>query len=108
LIVSLSQSRQSAHDLQHLTGRSAGDVFSLTLEGRITALKRVWASIRRQAGISMRLHDLRHNFASVLASRKVPILVLSKLLGHASITTTQRYAHLFDEALREGIEKAVR
>jgi integrase len=96
------------HDLRHLTGRSAGDVFSLTLEGRITALKRVWRSIRRQAGISMRLHDLRHNFASVLASRKVPILVLSKLLGHASITTTQRYAHLFDEALREGIEKVVR
>ena len=96
------------HDLQDLTGRYTGDVFSLTLEGRITALKRVWRSIGLQAGISMRLHDLRHNFASVLASRKVPILVLSKLLGHASITTTQRYAHLFDEALREGIEKAVR
>jgi site-specific recombinase XerD len=46
--------------------------------------------------------------ARVLASRKAPILVLSKLLGHASIATMQRYAHLFDEALREGVEKAVR
>lgn len=48
-------------------------------------------------------HDLRHTFATRLAQRGVDIYKISKLLGHVSITMTQRYAHHCPESLREGI-----
>ena len=49
-------------------------------------------------------HDLRHTFATRLAQKGVDIYKISKLLGHVSITMTQRYAHHCRESLREGIE----
>ena len=42
----------------------------------------------------LRFHDLRHSFASQLVSAAVPIPAIQRLLGHADITTTARYAHL--------------
>lgn len=89
---------------------AAGDVFSLSLDGRITAIKRVWKIVMKSCAFDdrTRIHDLRHSFASILASRGVPLVVAQRAMGHASVQTTQRYAHVFDEALREGIEKAVR
>jgi integrase len=61
----------------------------------------IWRRIRKQAGISIRFHDLRHTFASYLASSgKVDIYVLKELLGHSSIEMTQRYAHLINGALQ--------
>jgi len=54
-----------------------------------------WANARRQAGLEeFRIHDLRHSFASILVNNGVPLYDVQKLLGHASIKTTQRYAHL--------------
>ena len=50
-------------------------------------------------------HDLRHSFASLLVGAGVPLYTASLLLGHASTRTTQRYAHLADEHLREAIKK---
>lgn len=96
--------------LREASGRRAGDVFGLSPDGRLTAVKRLWRDLMATCAFDQRtrLHDLRHSFASLMASRGVPIAVASKALGHASITTTQRYAHLFDDALREGVEKAVR
>jgi integrase len=47
---------------------------------------------RHQVG-HVRLHDLRHTYASRLLEKGIPIQEVSKLLGHASLTTTQRYAH---------------
>jgi site-specific recombinase XerD len=49
-------------------------------------------------------HNLRHSFASNLILAGVPILVVSKLLGHASINSTQVYSHLTDETLRTAIQ----
>jgi integrase len=49
---------------------------------------------------TLRVHDLRHNFASHLASNGVTLQVVGKLLGHTMAQTTMRYAHLQDEALR--------
>jgi integrase len=49
---------------------------------------------------TIRIHDLRHNFASHLASNGVTLQVVGKLLGHTMAQTTMRYAHLQDEALR--------
>jgi len=52
-----------------------------------------------------RLHDLRHSFASLLASEGVSLHVVGKLLGHSSPATTARYAGLYPAALEEAAEK---
>ncbi len=64
-------------------------------------LNRPWRAIRAHAGLDdVRIHDLRHSFASVAASGGVPLAVIGKMLGHASAATTQRYAHLADDPLK--------
>lgn len=64
-------------------------------------------SILRLARISnFRIHDCRHTFASMIASNKGNMYALKELLGHQSITTTQRYAHLSNEQLRQESELA--
>ena len=61
--------------------------------------------IREEAGLpDLRIHDLRHTFASVLASGGASLQMIGKLLGHAQVTTTARYAHLFDDPLREALQ----
>jgi len=59
-----------------------------------------------KAGISKRItpHSLRHSFATGLYARTSNILVVQQALGHASVSTTEIYAHLFDEALEEALE----
>ena len=47
----------------------------------------------------LRVHDLRHSFASLCAQSGVPLLQIKSLLNHASLTTTQRYAHLTNNDL---------
>jgi integrase len=59
----------------------------------------------RSAGITCRLHDLRHTFASLLVMAGVGLYTVKDLLGHANINTTQRYAHLSDEHLWEALGK---
>jgi integrase len=49
---------------------------------------------------TVRIHDLRHSFASHLVSNGIGLQIVGKLLGHVQASTTQRYAHLQDEALR--------
>jgi integrase len=64
-------------------------------------LSRPWTLVRRQAGLDgVRLHDLRHSFASVGAGAGMGLPILGKLLGHSSPTTTARYAHLAADPLR--------
>ena len=58
-----------------------------------------------KAGIqNFHFHDLRHTFATRLAQRGVDIYKISKLLGHHSVSMTQRYAHHCPESLRDGIQ----
>jgi integrase len=79
-------------------GRRGGD--------RQQSLKTFWAAICRTADIqNVRVHDLRHCFASYLASSGLSLPVIGALLGHSSPTTTQRYAHLLDDPLRAATEK---
>jgi integrase len=69
-------------------------------------LKNVWEKIRQDAGLKdVRLHDLRHSYASILASSGLSLPIIGRLLGHTQPATTARYAHLFDEPLREATEK---
>jgi integrase len=67
-----------------------------------------WRRIREAAGLpaGFRFHGLRHNFASTLVSNGVDLLSVSKLLTHADVRTTQRYAHLSPGAIRDAALKS--
>ena len=66
-----------------------------------------WNTVRNKAGLAgLRVHDLRHSFASALVNQGVPIYDVQKLLGHQSIKTTERYSHLSSERLRQSASAA--
>jgi integrase len=68
----------------------------------VVEIKRAWATILKRAEIKdFRVHDLRHSFASFALKKGVPLVHVSKLLGHRNIATTMRYAHLELEQLKE-------
>lgn len=68
-------------------------------------LKRPWAAIKRHAGLTgLRIHDLRHSFASVGAGAGLGLPVIGRLLGHSQPGSTAQYAHLADEATRRASE----
>jgi integrase len=72
----------------------------------ITNIKRAWGSITKAAGITgLRIHDLRHSFASELVSGGNSLALIGALLGHASPETTKRYAHLYRDPLRAATER---
>jgi integrase len=58
-------------------------------------LRGAWARATKVAGLpaGLRIHDLRHSFASVLANSGIPLNEIGTLLGHSQLSTTQRYAH---------------
>ncbi len=68
----------------------------LALPGaRLTDLQPPWQRIRKRAGIEdVRIHDLRHTFASVAVVNGQGLPMIGKLLGHTQVQTTARYAHL--------------
>lgn len=64
-----------------------------------------WHTARSAAGLpALRIHDLRHSFASFLVNAGRSLYEVQELLGHADIRTTSRYAHLSRERLREAVE----
>jgi integrase len=64
-------------------------------------LDKPWRRIRKAAGLDdVRLHDLRHSFASVAASGGQSLIVIGKMLGHSQPQTTARYAHLADDPVK--------
>ena len=99
----------------------------------LTEIKRVWASLCRTAGLAVqvpkltsagkpvkdakgnpglvwestvRVHDLRHTYASILVGSGLSLPIIGALLGHTQAATTQRYAHLMDDPLRAATERA--
>ena len=68
-------------------------------KGAYKNLSRAWTVARVYAGLDdVRLHDLRHSYASLAAGRGVSLQMIGKLLGHKVVATTQRYAHLARDA----------
>jgi integrase len=68
-------------------------------------LKRPWEAVSRRAGLDgVRLHDLRHTYASFGAGGGLGLPIIGKLLGHTQASTTQRYAHLDNDPLRRATE----
>jgi integrase len=84
--------------------RTVGNPF--VIEGKlpgthITDLERPWRRIREKAGLDgVRIHDLRHTYASHAVCSGMPIQMVGRLLGHTQLQTTLRYAHLADEPVR--------
>lgn len=76
--------------------------------GLVTAKKAKDASGREHTTYTAtaRLHDLRHTYASVLASAGLSLPVIGALLGHSQPATTARYSHLMDDPLRKATERA--
>jgi integrase len=71
----------------------------------VREIRRFWLRVQREAALpDVRIHDLRHTFASLLVSGGASLEMIGKLLGHSQMQTTQRYAHLMDSPLRAGVD----
>ena len=83
--------------------RTSEFLFPGRVQGKpVNTIKKAWITIRNQADLpDVRLHDLRHTYASHLVSSGLSLSIVGKLLGHTQASTTQRYAHLADESLRQ-------
>ena len=67
---------------------------------------KIWRSVRRKAGIEdVRLHDLRHTFASHAVLQGIPLPVVSRMLGHKQPSMTMRYAHVGDRETEAAAER---
>ena len=76
-----------------ITGSRAG--------GRLANLNAQWVVVRRRAGLEdVRIHDLRHSFASRALALGESLTMIGKLLGHRQVQTTARYAHLARESVK--------
>ena len=73
----------------------------------LAVLWRVWEFVRKETGLGKdaRIYDLRHTYACVGAGGGLSLLVIGRLLGHTQPRTTQRYAHLGDDPLKEAANK---
>lgn len=91
--------------------KGQGDLVFATAEGTLldpANVKRPFFAALKRAGLPrLRIHDLRHSFASQLATAGVPIKVVQELLGHQSMAMTLRYAHLLPETRRDAVEVLV-
>ena len=87
--------------------RAAGLVFPSPITGgRFNNVKKAWAEVAKAAGLpDLRWHDLRHDFASQLVMKGVPLFTVQKLLGHSNSKMTQRYAKLAPSTLADAVAK---
>lgn len=82
-------------------------VFPSSTGAFYTTFQNTWKALKKRIALPYRFHDLRHTFASYLASSgKVDILVLKELLGHRELKMTLRYSHLINGALQKGANVA--
>jgi integrase len=75
-------------------------------DGHRTDLRGPWETALKAAQIAeLRIHDLRHSFASTLAGGGYSLPMIGAALGHSRVETTQRYAHLADDPLRQAMTR---
>jgi integrase len=82
-------------------------VFPGDIKGNpLTDIQNFWEGVRKKAKLGdTRIHDLRHTFASLLVSGGMTLPMVGRLLGHTQAQTTLRYAHLYDDPLRVGLDQ---
>jgi len=72
-----------------------------------TTISKVWGRLRKKAGLPhLRIHDLRHQYASFLVNSGQTLFMVQQILGHSSPSVTQRYAHLSTRSLQEAANTA--
>lgn len=72
----------------------------------LTDMQRPWRRLRKRAGLpDLRIHDLRHSFASGALALGEGLPMIGKLLGHSQVQTTARYAHLADNPIRSAADR---
>jgi integrase len=95
---------QPVMDLLQDAQRTEGNawVISGTLPGKpLSDLQPFWQRVRARAGVKdVRIHDLRHTFASAAVASGQGLPMIGKLLGHTQVQTTARYAHLAAEPVK--------
>lgn len=87
-------------DYEHLfINRQTGEPY--------TTISKVWGRIRNKAGLpNIRIHDLRHQYASFLVNSGRTLYEVQQILGHSDPSVTQRYAHLSTKALQDAANSA--
>ena len=76
---------------------------------RLTDLQPFWQRVRARAGLKdVRIHDLRHTFASTAVASGQGLPMIGKLLGHTQVQTTARYAHLAADPIKQAVESEQR
>ena len=79
-------------------------VFTRENGGPVITINEAWRKALSEAGLTYhRIYDLRHSMASLLAANGVSLQTIGAVLGHSKIATTQRYAHLDDDHVREAV-----
>lgn len=95
---------REAHDILMGLPRLQGNPYVIlgnTEDGHLTDLEKPWRRIRKRAGLEdVRLHDLRHTYASVAITNGIDPFMLKEIMGHKNLSTTLRYAHLADDAVQ--------
>lgn len=96
---------REAYEILESLPRRAGNPYVIlgdTEHGPIINLQKPWRRIRQLAGIpDVRIHDLRHTYASVAVQSGIDPFLLKEILGHKNLTTTLRYAHLADHTVQQ-------
>jgi integrase len=90
--------------------RQEGSPYVLPAErgdGHFVGIQKPWQRVRAAAGLDdVRIHDLRHSFASIAVSSGDSLYLVGKVLGHRQARTTERYAHLTDDPVRAVANRA--
>jgi len=96
---------RAARDLLDTLDRRDGNPFVILGDhgtGHYHDLQKPWRKIRTRAGLGdVRVHDLRHTYASVAVMNGIDPFMLKEILGHKNLSTTLRYAHLSDDAVQK-------
>lgn len=95
---------REAHDVIFALDRRAGNPYVILGEaqdGHLVNLQKPWSRIKKAANLSdVRMHDLRHTYASVAVMNGIDPFMLKKIMGHKNLATTLRYSHFADEAVQ--------
>lgn len=86
--------------------KRTGYVFPGRKPDRHVRIDVAWPTLRRRAALpDVRIHDLRHSFASVAIADNISLTMIGRLLGHVLPETTARYAHLADELVADAADR---